>query len=75
METQRAASPAFDEGRGRDLLKRFCAAGFDSDIERCALALGYQPEMIREILDGEKEVDEDLEIKMRGIAQERNFDL
>ena len=58
---------------GLDLLKDFCAVGFRSDINAAALALGYEPEMLRSMLNGETPIDEDLEMKMRGIAQERNF--
>ena len=58
---------------GIDLLKDFCAVGFRSDIRAAALVLGYEPEQIRSMLNGETPVDDDLEMKMRGIAQERNF--
>jgi hypothetical protein len=58
---------------GIDLLRDFCAVGFRSDINAAALVLGYEPEQIRSMLNGETPVDDDLEMKMRGIAQERNF--
>jgi hypothetical protein len=60
---------------GVDLLKDFCAVGFRSDIEAAALALGYEAELLRSMLNGEMPVDDDLEMKMRGIAQERNFNI
>lgn len=56
-----------------DLLKGYVAVGFRSDIDAAALSLGYEPEQLRSMLNGETPVDEDLEMKMRGIAQERNF--
>jgi hypothetical protein len=58
---------------GVDLLKDFIAVGFRSDINAAALALGYEAELLRSMLNGETPVDDDLEMKMRGIAQERNF--
>ena len=58
---------------GVDLLKDFIAVGFRSDIKAASLALGYEDELLRSMLNGETPVDDDLEMKMRGIAQERNF--
>ena len=58
---------------GVDLLKDFIAVGFRSDINAAALVLGYDAELLRSMLEGETPVDDDLEMKMRGIAQERNF--
>ena len=58
---------------GVDLLKDFIAVGFRSDISAASLALGYEEELLRSMLNGEQPVDDDLEMKMRGIAQERNF--
>ncbi|HJS50281.1 MAG TPA: hypothetical protein VJ781_00155 [Pyrinomonadaceae bacterium] len=59
----------------RDALRSFCAVGFRSDIDATALVLGRPPGEIRKMLDGEMPVDDDLEMKIRGIAQERNFKL
>ena len=58
---------------GIDLLKDFIAVGFKSDIKAAALVLGYDEELLRSMLNGETPVDDDLEMKMRAIAQERNF--
>jgi hypothetical protein len=62
-----------ERSEGIDLLKDFCAVGFRSDIEAASLALGYDADLLRSMLNGETPVDDDLEMKMRGIAQERNF--
>lgn len=64
-----------EEIDGKELLERFCKAGFDSDLRAAALALGREKSELEEMLSGEVTVDEDLVMKMRGIAQERNFDL
>ena len=58
-----------------DTLRSFCSVGFRSDIDAAALVLGRTPGEIRKMLDGELPIDDDLEMKMRGIAQERNFKL
>ena len=54
-------------------MKDYCAIGFRSDINAAALSLGFEPDEIRAMLDGEKPIDEDTEMKMRAIARERNF--
>lgn len=77
MANQTVAAGAANETtgteEGMELLKNFVAAGFRSDIDAAALALGRDVDEIRRMLDGEDAVDEDLEMKIRGIAQERNF--
>ena len=57
------------------LLEAFCRNGFDGSVEETALVLGRTPEEIEGILSGGETLDEDLEMKLRGIAQERNIDI
>lgn len=59
----------------RDLLINLCENGFASDAEELALALGRDQEEIEEFLSGEGEIDEDLLMKIRGIAQEREIEI
>ena len=63
------------EAEPLDTLRSFCSVGFRSDIDAAALVLGRTPDELRKMLDGEMPIDDDLEMKMRGIAQERNFNL
>jgi plasmid maintenance system antidote protein VapI len=58
---------------GAELLKRYCQEGFGSNTGKAALTLGREPEEIEQMLNGEIPVDDDLEIKIRGIAQERGL--
>ena len=62
-------------GASRDALRSFCAVGFRSDVDATALVLGRTSGEIRKMLDGEVQVDDDLEMKTKGISQERNFKL
>jgi hypothetical protein len=57
----------------RDMLRAFCEKGFESDPNRAALALGRNATDIREMLDGVTEIDDDLAMKVRGIARERGI--
>jgi hypothetical protein len=64
-----------DERSGIDLLKHYCDNGFNGDIGEAALTLGRTPEEIQSMLRGDMVVDEDLEMKIRGIADERGIEL
>jgi plasmid maintenance system antidote protein VapI len=64
---------AATDGSGE--LKALCDNGFDGDIGAAALALGRDEEQITDILDGNVQIDEDLIMKIHGIADERAIDL
>lgn len=64
-----------DSGDPRKMLQAFCDNGFDGDVDRAALALGRSVNEVRELLDNGGTIDEDLVIKIRGIAQERGIDI
>lgn len=49
--------------------------GLGGSVEETALILGRTSDEIQAILDGEENVDEDLEMKIRGIAEERKINL
>ena len=71
-ETQTAQS---DERSNVELLKRFIDNGFSSDLNEAALVLGRTKEELQDMLDGKMVVDDDLEMKIRGIADERSIDV
>lgn len=49
--------------------------GFDGNTAELALVLGRTPDEIGNILDGSEPVDDDLAMKVRGIAQERGISI
>jgi len=49
--------------------------GLGGSVEETALVVGRTTEEIEAILDGNENVDEDLEVKIRGIAEERKINL
>ena len=59
----------------QSLLSDLCENGFSGDVDLTALALGRESEEIQSILDSEADVDEDLLMKIRGIAEERNIEI
>lgn len=64
-----------DSSNDTAILRSFCAQVGKDDLERAALILGRERAELESMLAGELEVDEDLVMKMRGIAQERGFEV
>jgi hypothetical protein len=62
-----------DQDDARELLRAFCDKGFDGDVERAAVALGRPASALRELMDGQSEIDEDLVMKLRGMSKERGI--
>jgi hypothetical protein len=60
-----------DEARG--MLQALCDNGLDGSVENAAVALGRDGDLVRQVLEGDEQADDDLIIKVRGIAQERNI--
>lgn len=75
METKKEAIDDKQTTReeARSILKALCDDAFSGDTKRAALALGRDAEEINAILDGEENVDEDLLMKIRGIADKRDL--
>jgi hypothetical protein len=63
------------QGDAQDMLRAFCENGFDGDDQQAGLVLGRPASEIREMIDGDLEIDDDLAMKARGIAQERGISL
>jgi len=65
------------ETGGREILKRLRDQGFESDDEKLAVALGRPVEEVQGwMADATDEpVDDDIVMKARGIAKERNIEL
>jgi hypothetical protein len=57
----------------REMLLALCKNGFDGSVGETALALGRNGGFLEQVLDGRQEVDDDLIIKIRGIALVRNI--
>ena len=59
----------------REMLRNLNENGFEGDVERLARVLGRTTEEISGLLAGSESFDDDLAIKIRGIALERNIAL
>ena len=68
-------SEGTDQDEAREILSAFCENGFDGDTEKAAEVLGRRSGDIRSMLDGESSIDDDLAMKIRGIAEERGIEV
>jgi hypothetical protein len=64
-----------DQDEARKGLRAFCENGFDGDMEKAAEVLGRRSGDIRAMLSGESQIDDDLAMKFRGIANERGIEV
>jgi len=77
METNDNAIDSMEttQDEAHELLSNLCENGFAGDAEELAVALGRDEEEIKDMLSGDEEIDEDLLMKIRGIAQEREIEI
>jgi hypothetical protein len=63
------------QSEGRALLKRLRDNGFDASDEKLAVALGRPVEQVEAWTGGTEPVDDDVMMKARGIAKDRNIEI
>jgi plasmid maintenance system antidote protein VapI len=64
-----------DQGAARKMLRSFTDNGFDGDEERAGVVLGRPASEIRDMINGDLNIDDDMTMKLRGIADERGIQL
>ncbi|MBA2503911.1 MAG: hypothetical protein H0V27_13620 [Pyrinomonadaceae bacterium] len=60
---------------GRAIIQRLRDEGFDKSNEKLAVALGRPVEEIQSWINGAESVDDDVVMKARGIATQRNINV
>jgi hypothetical protein len=63
------------QDQARSLLQNLRDEGFDSSNERLAIALGRSVEQVEGWLNGTEEIDDDVIMKARGIATNRDVEV
>ncbi len=61
------------QDEAQEMLANFCRDGFENDLDETALVLGRPREELEDFLSGDEVIDDDLAMKIRGIAQERGI--
>ena len=64
-----------DQTEARALLKKLRDNGFDESDEKLAVALGRPVEQVSAWTQGVEPVDDDVVMKARGIAKDRNIEI
>ena len=68
--------PVDDKGTGQSgaqrELNQLLSEGFDGSVDKLAIALGRDETYVRELLNEGRTIDDDLMMKIRGIANQRN---
>jgi hypothetical protein len=62
-----------DQAGGLELLKKLRDQGFEANDQKFAVALGRPIEEVAAWMSGTEPVDDDIVMKARGIAKERNI--
>lgn len=75
INNQAIDSEGTTRAQARKMLANLCENGFSGDVEKLAVALGRDEGEIKSFLDGAGEIDEDLLMKIRGIAQQRGLEI
>jgi plasmid maintenance system antidote protein VapI len=68
---ERGTTPA----QARTMIEKLRDNAFDGSDEKLAVALGRTQQEISDILQSETGLDDDLIMKVRGIAQQRNVNI
>lgn len=64
-----------DQETARQMLQNLCERGFENDLNEAALVLGRPVDELKQILAAEFHVDDDLAMKMKGIAEMRGIEI
>jgi len=64
-----------DQGESQQMLQAFVENGFEGDEERTGLVLGRPGNEIRDMINGDIPIDDDMAMRVRGIADERGIQL
>lgn len=80
LENTGADDAALDDrgtgvAEGLEILRRLRDGGFDGDNEKLSVALGRPLEEIDAWMNGAEPPDDDIIMKARGIAKERNIEI
>ena len=68
-------SAGTDQAGAQAVLRKLRDAGFEGSDEKLAVALGRPVEEITQLINGEEPIDDDIVMKARGIAAQRNVEI
>ena len=75
MLDQQVDDKGTDQQEAQAMLKTLRDQGFDSDNDKLAIALGRSAEQVEAMINGAETIDDDVVMKVRGIALNRGIEL
>jgi len=75
MLDQQVDDKGTDQEEAQVMLKTLRDHGFDGDNEKIATALGRSAEQVEAMISGAETIDDDVVMKVRGIALNRGIDI
>lgn len=75
MLDQQVDDKGTDQTAAREIITHLCDGAFDGDADKLAVALGRSSEQVQAVLDGSEPADDDLVMKARGIAINREVEV
>jgi hypothetical protein len=73
MPVNENTAAGVSQPEARSMLRSLCDNGFDGSMGDAALALGRDEQFLADVLNEGADADDDLVMKIRGIAGERNI--
>ena len=75
MLDQQVDDKGTDQQEARAMLQTLRDQGFDADNHKLAIALGRTDEQVESMISGAETIDDDVVMKVRGIALNRGIEL
>ena len=75
VDEQQVDDKGTDQEEARQLLIALRDRGFQGDNEKFAVALGRSVEQVQAFIDGSETIDDDVVMKARGIALNRDVEI
>lgn len=75
MLDQQVDDKGTDQQEAQEMLQTLRDQGFDADNHKLAIALGRTDEQVEAMISGAETIDDDVVMKVRGIALNRGIEL
>ena len=75
MLDQKVDDKGTDQQEAQAMLQTLRDQGFDGDNDKLAIALGRSAEQVEAMINGAETIDDDVVMKVRGIALNRGIEL
>lgn len=75
MLDQQVDDKGTDQQEAQAMIQTLRDQGFDGDNDKLAIALGRSAEQVEAMIDGAETIDDDVVMKVRGIALNRGIEL